>query len=438
MNLPIWKTEPTCSVVGGIVNISWRPRILNLPPNGSVEQAQFCFHTYYYDNGPAHCFPACGATFFANGTLKETRSYQKDIISFCHTWGASCKMLPPTITLNQITWSPETQTISCSLLRTCLVYQQYFSVVGIASSKFDICQAGMLGLTKPAKPFDVHATEVKSEEITISWKLPRCGVEYYQTEVYVLVNGDERNPASDYVTTEHGVINEYSFTITNLLPYKTVAVRILTERLSYSSESPIYSFTTKQSAPGSPPVLKNVDGVHGDLIQLTWEIRDPSTLNGVANITRIIGMKDGKIVYNDVRYGNNRTSTLLAVNSTQRCAYFKVKICNAPNLCSGFSQSLKAKECFEQTTNVGIVSSSSQAKTITILAICVVLFVIFCAIAVYCCYRRKKKEARPKLPDLEPKKDCAEDLKDVRELSQLEPYSELMPVKDPKDQSYNC
>lgn len=26
------------------------------------------------------------------------------------------------------------------------------------------------------------------------------------------------------------------------------------------------------AAPGSPPVLKNVDGVHGDLIQLTWEV----------------------------------------------------------------------------------------------------------------------------------------------------------------------
>ena len=145
--LQLYFSEPTCSVVAGIVNISWRPRILNLPPNGSVEQAQFCFHTYY-GNGSTHCFPACGATFFANGTLKETRSYQKDIINFCHTRGDLCKMLPPNITLNQITWSPETQTISCSLLRTCLVYQEYFFVVGIASSTFDICQAGMLDLSK--------------------------------------------------------------------------------------------------------------------------------------------------------------------------------------------------------------------------------------------------------------------------------------------------
>ena len=117
----------TCSLIGGVVHIAWHPHIDNLSPNGSVEQAKFCFHD------KDHCFTVCEAKFFANGTLRM-QSRQKEIIDYCKKPHGFCRIAPSNVTLNHVTWSSRTQTLSCTLFRTCMYYKSHFSVMGYASS----------------------------------------------------------------------------------------------------------------------------------------------------------------------------------------------------------------------------------------------------------------------------------------------------------------
>lgn len=70
--------------------------------------------------------------------------------------------------------------------------------------------------------------------------------------------------------------------------------------------------------------------------------------NGVPNETRIIGKINGTVVYWETLktpYKKKIASANLSVNETQRCAYYQVKFCNAPHLCSDYSNRYRLSTC---------------------------------------------------------------------------------------------
>ena len=109
--------------------ISWRPQ-WNCFDEEIIEQAEFCFDKDM-------CRPACEASFFANGTLRTAVADQKSINDSCSRRKSDCSTtkLIKGIEFINVTWSPQTQRISCALFRTCMDYTNYFRVKAFSLNK---------------------------------------------------------------------------------------------------------------------------------------------------------------------------------------------------------------------------------------------------------------------------------------------------------------
>ena len=109
-------------MTGGIIYISWQPR-WSCFSNGLVEHAEFCF----VDN---KCYRVCEASFFANGSLHSSQTYGDKMKEACRNRPHDCELGKKQKDIKFITmsWSPERQKITCSLFKTCMDYQNQFSV----------------------------------------------------------------------------------------------------------------------------------------------------------------------------------------------------------------------------------------------------------------------------------------------------------------------
>ena len=123
-NLIFFYKARTCSATGGVVYISWRPQ-WNCFDKEVTEQAVFCFYN------PKACFRACEVSFFANGTFRSSVADRTNIANACKKRKSDCKIngeQNKEIDFVNVTWSPETQRISCTLFTTCMDYRNSFSV----------------------------------------------------------------------------------------------------------------------------------------------------------------------------------------------------------------------------------------------------------------------------------------------------------------------
>ena len=107
--------------------ISWRPQ-WNCFNKEVTELAEFCF----YDMS---CFRACEVSFFANGTFRSAVGDRTNISNACRKRKQDCKIIGEQnkeIDFVNVTWSPETQRISCTLFTTCMDYRNSFSVMAFS------------------------------------------------------------------------------------------------------------------------------------------------------------------------------------------------------------------------------------------------------------------------------------------------------------------
>jgi hypothetical protein len=118
----------TCSVIGGVVYISWRPQ-WNCFDKNITEQAEFCFYN-------KQCLRVCEASFFSNGTFRAAKTYGDDFVKACNNRnGCTIEDKWKDIKFINVSWSHQTQRISCTLFRTCMDYSSSFSIK--ASSLID-------------------------------------------------------------------------------------------------------------------------------------------------------------------------------------------------------------------------------------------------------------------------------------------------------------
>ncbi|CAB4003806.1 ---NA--- [Paramuricea clavata] len=404
------RTSSTkCSIIGGVTYISWRPQ-WNCFDENIIEQAQFCFY-----DGP--CFPVCEASFFANGTFRAARTYEDEIINVCRKRD-DCKFISDqdSTKINNVSnkfinvlWSPETRRITCALFRTCMHYTYTFSVKAFSFNdgrerildNVDVCRENTSPIdnNQPAVPHGVHAIDIQANQVTITWKSPRCELEVLGCEVHVIFNGEKTEKHKDLGTD--GLNNIYEFTKKNLPPFEKATFQVLTECFAGSRigvRSPLQTVTTKPSAPQFAPnliTIESVDKAKGlTNIRLTWEYRGGAQyLHGVPNETRIIGLVNKTVVVYEETINSSEKTTTLTVNQTQRCAFYQVKICNAPDLCSNYSNPpRRLRNCeIAPTPAPESPPPSSNAFWVVIIAV-VTIFIVLVAVLittyVYCQKRR--------------------------------------------------
>lgn len=437
-----------CSVIGGVIYISWRPQ-WNCFDESVIEQAQFCFY-----DGP--CFPVCEASFFANRTFRAAQTYEDEIINVCRkrvhdkddceiiSDQESTKMNNVSYKFINVLWSPETQRISCALFRTCMDYTNTFSVKAYSFNdgrertldSVDVCRKNTRAYeeNEPAVPHGVHATDIQANQVTITWKSPRCELMVLGCEVRVIFNGEETEK-HEYLGTD-GLNNIYQFTKKNLPPFEEATFQVFTKCFAgtpIGEKSPLQRVTTKPSAPQFAPNLISIESVGEGLtkIRLTWEYRGGvQSLHGVPNETRIIGLVNKTVVvYEETIYSGDKTK-ILAVNQTQRCAFYQVQICNAPDLCSNYSYPPhRLLNCeIEASTPVPESSPpSSNAFWVVVIAV-VTIFIVLVAVLVttyvYC--QKRRKRMRTKLPVLAGDKD--QTTADYIHMGQLSNTGEYQPL----------
>ena len=117
-----------------MIKISWRFG------NHATEQARFCLGDCM--NGSVRL---CEASFFANGTLRATRTFETEIMEACHACGR-CKNISNRTDMKfiNVSWSATTQAISCELYGACVetffvVTAHLFNETGAKVDEVVIC-----------------------------------------------------------------------------------------------------------------------------------------------------------------------------------------------------------------------------------------------------------------------------------------------------------
>ena len=89
--------------------------------------------------------PLCEASFFANGTLRATRTFETEIMKACRACGR-CKPISNRTDMKfiNVSWSATTQAISCVLYAACVetsftVTAYSFNETGAKVDEVDIC-----------------------------------------------------------------------------------------------------------------------------------------------------------------------------------------------------------------------------------------------------------------------------------------------------------
>ena len=429
-----------CSSTGGVVYISWRPQ-WNCFDKEVTELAEFCF----YD---MPCFRACEVSFFANGTFRSAVADRANIRNACQNRKRDCQIIGEPnedIDFVNVTWSPETQRISCTLFTTCIDYRNSFSVKASSLNRertivntLAICheRSELWRLNQPAVPQSVRAVDVQAEQVTITWKSPKCEIDVLICEVHLIFDGAETvvkegNETSIEVTRDAVGLNYiYKLTKKELSPYKKVTFELYTKcsGLKKSERSPQKTVLTKMSAPITVPRMSSIlYDSDSKLIKLNWEY-DTQLLNGVPNETIVIGTVNGTVVYNSTVPGINRSKEIMLDNKKKRCAHYKVKICNAPHLCSRFSTPYQMPICKEEATTTPpttVKVSSLNHKWVIMSVVMAAAVIIIASIFTYLCCQKQRKKMREKLPELESEKDGTKDYIPIGEVSRTGEYDRL-------------
>ncbi|XP_028399797.1 uncharacterized protein LOC114523141 [Dendronephthya gigantea] len=406
-----------CNIIGSVIHIKWRPLRSCRDGEDTKEQARFCFYNF------STCYPVCEASFFANGTFRGVRTYNNtynEIRDGCNKRsGCSLQNRTKDVKFITVSWSPETQTVSCTLFRTCMDYPGTFSIkiFSINDERDEFRSYVCHPLTQiaesntPAVPRDVRIIDVQARQFTVTWKSPKCDFDHTLLGCKVIIDfGDViiEVLATDNTKTD-GVDYFFNYTRSSLLPNQEVKFKLFTScnvwNRGKSTPTRVFKVLTKPSAPDVRPHSLRITGTGRDL-EISWKYSEGADLNGVPNETRIEGKDENGIVVFWKSVYRNEKSTRIRVNKTQRCAQYRVKICNAPKLCSEFSDPYQMPICggptepnqppIEDTNLTWILIASSLGLLFTVAVILAITYVL---------YQKRRKKTRSELPELEPEND---------------------------------
>lgn len=401
------EMDKACLVQGGVAQVSLSPE-WNCLGKDIVEQAVFCFTDNLTNN---FCVPVCEALIFQNGTVGQITSFSGNFISFCREHSEYFHIHSNNTDIVDALWDTSSRKMKCSIFKHCVQYQSTFDIyqdtLDISSRRVLkhnlICSRNLLIDNQPSNPTDVQLISREQYNVTICWKYNKCEATYSNVNFEIFRNGQSNNVIMHpTVWKEEGLRQVYKYTLKYLSPFTNyqIQVKAVNSDNRQSASSTLLNVKTKEGAPAAPSITQIIKQRDGHGIEITWKLPKPEVRYGIINQSIIEVIDVNKTVLNVTLYGENITSAVINITDSQRCDYYRLKICNAPGLCSPYTNTLKYENPCGNGKPIAVRRTSVNKKTmiIAIFLVIILLLVLFLPAILY--FRKRRSSYRPRLPTL--------------------------------------
>lgn len=419
-------TQDVCFLQDGILSIHWQPE-WNCHEIDVVNVAMFCPSKLEGKD----CIHVCQGTLFKNGTV-QVISFSRKLINFCHPLN-NCQLNSNGADMVDISWHHSSGTMKCHIFKQCTLYLSRFTIklvtfartTGKIMAERDLCNnIDFLEKNYPPSPSHLHVIERQQSRVILGWKFNQCETFSDSTKIHISVRSLQTGRSFERVVDSNrsNKSSWMEYIVTDLDPFTTYQMEIYANNdlsVDHKSNTLRLNVTTKEGAPLRKPDITDIrQEKHG--IRLTWKLRGP--LQGIPRQVFIEILGDQKnIVGNRTIDGRNITSTVIDCTDLKKCYFFKVKVCNLPDLCSPFSD----PKGIPFPRRKEISSTWKGSSKIWIITIILTVVIVIMGLLVWC-VRRRRRRSGSYLPPLMPvPMECDSGYIGIGETSQLNEYDEL-------------